>query len=70
MTKFASSRPKRPRYATKAIIDRTVEAARANGIRVTSLTFGPDGTLKLSAIEEQVQRPASLFDALDKEGRL
>lgn len=70
MTRSRSFRSKRARYATKAIIDRTVEAARANGIKVTSLTFSPDGTLKLSAIEEQNPRPASLFDSLDKEGRL
>lgn len=71
MTKSASYRRNRLRYATKAVIDRTVEAARANGIKVTSLTFSPDGTLKLGAIEDQAPPPpASPFDTLDKEGRL
>lgn len=70
MSKLRLTRQKRLRYATRAVIDRTVEAARANGIKVTSLTFSPDGTLKLSATEEQGQRPASLFDTLDNEGRL
>ncbi len=70
MTKFGPSRPKRPRYATRAVIDRTVEAVRANGINVASVTFSPDGTLKLSAIDEASKSPANLFDVLDQEGRL
>lgn len=70
MSKLRLSRQKRQRYATRAVIDRTVEAARANGIKVTSLTFSPDGTLKLSAIDEQNPSPASLFETLDNEGRL
>ena len=70
MTKFGPSRSKRPRYATRAVIDRTVEAVRANGITVASVTFSPDGTLKLSAIDEVSKPTSNLFDVLDQEGRL
>lgn len=70
MTKFGPIRRKRPRYAPKRVIDRAVEAVRANGIHVASVTFSPDGTIKLSAIDEPIKPPSNLFDTLDKEGRV
>lgn len=57
-------------YPRKADISRAVEAARANGIRVSSVTVNPDGSIKLSAVEDSAGRNETLFDALDKEGRL
>jgi hypothetical protein len=58
------------RYAPKGAIDRAVEAMRANGIHVASVTVNPDGSIKLSAVDNPAKRPDTLFDALDKQGRL
>jgi len=70
MTEFGPIRKPRLRYAPKRAIDRAVEAVRANGIFVESVTFGPDGSFKLNAVDNTAQRSQSLFDALDQEGRL
>ena len=60
----------RRRYPPKAVIDRAVEAVRANGIRVASVTLNPDGSIKLSASDDRHDQTTTLFDALEKEGRL
>lgn len=57
-------------YASRRAIDRVVEAVRGNGIRVTSVTFLPDGTITLSSAEDGSARTESVFDALDRAGRL
>lgn len=57
-------------YPRKADISRAVEAARANGIRVSSVTVNPDGSIKLSAVDDAPAQSETLFDAWDKEGRL
>lgn len=58
------------RYAPKGAIDRAVEAMRANGIRVRSVTISPDGSIKLSSIDDRETKSDSVFDALERAGRL
>ena len=59
----------RRRYPPKAVIDRAVEAVRANGIRVASVTLNPDGSIKLSATDAPHEH-TTLVEVLEKEGRL
>ena len=58
------------RYPPKGAIDRAVEAVRANGIQLASITVSPDGSIKLSAIDDSAKLPGTLFDEFDKQGRL
>lgn len=58
------------RYPPKGAIDRAVEAVRANGIHVASVTINPDGSIKLSAVNDPDTMPATLFDTLNNQGRL
>lgn len=59
-----------PRYATRAQIARTVQAARENGVPVASIETQRDGTIRVSS-SPAVEAPAkSLFDELDAKGRL
>jgi hypothetical protein len=57
-------------YPRRADISRAVEAVRSNGIRVASVTVGPDGSIKLSSVDDAADRKDTLFDELEKEGRL
>lgn len=70
VTDLSPRRRARRSYASPRTIDRAVEAVRANGIRVTSVTLLPDGTITLSSSEDNGARSESLFDALDRAGRL
>lgn len=70
VTDSSSRRRARRSYASPRTIDRVVGAVRANGIRVTSVTFLPDGTITLSSSEESGAHSESMFDALDRAGRL
>jgi hypothetical protein len=56
-----SSRQRVRRYATKAEVDRAVQAVLANGIPVSSIVLGPDGTIALSS----GRLPASAADRAD-----
>ncbi|MDT0506925.1 hypothetical protein [Novosphingobium sp. MMS21-SN21R] len=70
MTDAAPRNKIRLRYAPKSAISRAVEAVRANGIDVVSVTMGGDGSIKLSATDDKMQLRETLFDTLDREGRL
>lgn len=70
MTDGTRNKRVRFRYAPKSAIDRAVEAVRANGINVVSVTVGGDGSIKLSATDDAVIQRETLFDTLDKAGRL
>lgn len=56
-------------YPRKSEIERTVAAAKACGIDVSSVEVARDGTIKVS--EARTDRPPSNeFDRLDAQGRL
>ena len=58
------------RYPTRAQIARAVQAARENGVSVSTLDVQPNGTIRVSAGPSMVSSSPSLFDELDAAGRL
>ncbi len=40
-------KPDRPRYATKALIARMIDAAKSAGLDVRGVELSPDGTVRL-----------------------
>ena len=58
----------RPRYARSGDVHRAVRAARENGLRVSSIELGKDGTIRLS--DQSTAPAATMFDALEKANKL
>lgn len=70
MGKAIKSRPTRRSYATRAVVNRAIDIARANGIAVNGLALLPDGTVRITTESNAAARAETAFDTWDKAGRL
>lgn len=66
----AALRPDKPVYAGSTAIRRAKEAADAFGLDVAGLELAPDGTIRVMEARAMPKKEESLFDQLEREGKL
>ena len=57
-------------YASPAQVTRLIRALRAQGVNPSSLKFGVDGSVHLSANPTGINEPLSAFEQWDAAGKL
>lgn len=58
------------RYPGAAAIKRTVVAARAAGVDVAGFRASPDGSIEVYDARLAQQAPPTLFDEMEKQGKI